>query len=639
MYIDTPKGLATVPKPHTIRLYFAEMEGKKNGERIFDIDAQGKNVLKNFDVIKEAGAPKKEVMKEFKNIEIANVLKLTFNAQKEDAMLSGIEIVGEYDKSFQMKNILPIADIQPSVVTGAAPLKVLFNAQKSNDPDGQIEQCAWELGDGRLAKGSIVEHIYAEPGTYIVNLLVRDNRGGMATKQSTITVQEGVPAAFICTIKAKGGDFSNLSEWEAAMKSDLTSSSMNFKLTEIGTNSYQNMQVTFTGGAIGVIRNISSNIATIANIKGTPMIGKGVVPNNLKFAIGDVGESIGKSLLFKVSNKGNYEFADNNKSVSFAGGGKGVLKHINGSNIAYITECLGEIQLGKVTVQNGHTFEITDIGQPVYSIIAECYNDWPNGLEDHLKINDTASWFTDEYHTVIIRAAKGQKHKGKLKDDKNNFTGFALKGDFDCRGISNLAIENIIIEPSYSVYLGKKSSVNKSIFGATIVWENTMIANSIAGKIRAENSNNIVNKPASYFTIALRDGRKPLENFNLLTSGISFYNCTADLFDPAGQPGVEFINCLSKSKSSSFNFPGYAELSYLNNCIMLNDGTTTIFNSEGLEKLLENQMPKFVSESDFHLASSDTIAKGKGGVGLGADIDGEGRNGPTYDIGADTVGK
>jgi outer membrane protein assembly factor BamB/PKD repeat protein len=627
VYFDMPKGLVAESKPHTIRLYFAEMEGKKVGERIFEIDAQGKNLLKNFDVVKEAGAPKKEIMKEFKNIEISDVLKLSFKAQNEDAMLSGIEIIGTYNQASRVANVLPNADMQASVVSGTAPLKVLFNAQKSNDSDGQIEQCVWEFGDGRLAKGSVLEHVYAEPGTYPVNLLVRDNRGGLATKQLIITVQPGLPASFICSIKAKGGDFSKLSEWEAAMKSDLTSSSMNFKLTEVGTNSYQNASVTFTGGASGVIRKVTANVATIANIKGTPAIGKGVVSGNLKFAVGDVGVSIGRSLLFIVSNKGNYEFGDNGKTVTFTGGGKGILKHINGSNIAYITECLGEIQVGKVTLDGGHTFEIGDLGNPVYSIVAECYYDWPNGLEDHLKTNESTDWFTDELHTVMIRSAKGQKNKVKIK------------GEFDCRGIPNLIIENIMFDSSNAVYLGKNSSVNRSILGNTTVWENTIIANSIAGNVKAENSNNIVNKPVSYFTIALRDGRKPLENLNIQTSGISFYNCTADQFDPAGQPGVEFVNCLSKENSISYNFPGYAELSYVNNCIMLNGTTTTIFNSEGQEKIMENQTPKFSSDSDFHLSNKDTTAKGTGGVGLGADVDGETRNGPTYDIGADAVSK
>jgi len=637
LYFDTPKGLAAVAKPHTIRLYFAEMEGKNNGERIFDVNAQGKSLLKNFDVIKEAGGAKKEIMKEFKNIEIADAIKLTFHAQKEESILSGIEIILEHNEKLQYENLLPQATIEASVISGAAPLKVLLNAQKSTDPDGQIEQCAWELGDGRLAIGSVIEHIYSEPGVYTVNLLVRDNRGGMATKPITITVQEGVPAAFICSIKSSGGDFSKLSEWEAAMRSDLTSTSMNFALTEIGTQSYQNLPVTFTGGAVGVIRNVKNNIATVANIKGTPSIGKGIVSGNLKFAIGDVGNSNGRSLLFKVASKGDYEKGDNGKTVIFTGGGKGNLKHINGSNIAYIVECLGDIQIGKVKIENGHSFEISDVGNPVYSIIAECYNDWPNGLEDNLNISDALDWYTNQIHTVKIRAANGQKHKGKIKNDKNHFTGFALKGEFDTRGISYLAIENMIIESTKIINLGQGSSINRSILGDTIVWENTMVANSIVGKIRAENSKNIVNKPTSYFTIALRDGRKPLENLNITTSNISFYNCTADKFDAAGQPGVEFINCLAKT--SSYHFPAYAERSYLNHSLMVNENQTTFFSTENKIKLIENQTIKFVDVSDFHLSTTDTTAKGKGNVGFGADIDGEVRKSPPYDIGADTVNK
>lgn len=641
LYYDTPKGVSNESHPYTVRLYFAEMAGKSIGQRLFDVSLQGKEVLKNFDIVKEAGAPKRDLMKEFKKVEITDRLKINFNAIKDEPILGGVEIIGEYNPTDHLPNMVPTAEIEASVISGTAPLKVLFNAQKSVDPDGQIANCNWEFGDGRLAKGSIVEHVYAESGTYQVYLLVRDNRGGMATKQITITVQPGVPAAFICSIKASGGDFTKLSEFETALKSDLTSSSMIFKLTEVGTLSYNNRSVVFTGGASGKILEVKDNMATIANIKGAPAIGKGNVFGNLKFAIGDIGTPLGKSLLFKVSSKENYSTVDNGNAVTFTGGGQGVLKHINSEGLAYITECQGDIQAGKVTLSNGHNFEVSDTGNLVFSIVAECYHDWKSGLEDKVQTFNSTGWVTDALHCVTIRANKGNKFDGKGKDTKNTFASFALSGELDLRGIPNTRIEQINIDQNSSVAFGEGSSVNRCVFGNSTIWEKTIVANSIGKNFFVGNSKGIVNKPVSYFTTSIRDARAPLESFNFPSSDVSFINCTGTSFDPGGQPNVEFINCLSTTSTKPYNVPGYAEMSYINNCILIDGTKAILINGDGFEKATDNSSIAFVNatEGDFHLTTKDTVAKGKGGPGLGADIDGDVRTGLTFDIGADTVKK
>jgi len=64
------------------------------------------------------------------------------------------------------------------------------------------------------------------------------------------------------------------------------------------------------------------------------------------------------SLVFAVKNRGTYTTGDDGAAVSFPGGGKGTLLHINGANIAYITGCAGTPQAGTVTCASAHTFEI-----------------------------------------------------------------------------------------------------------------------------------------------------------------------------------------------------------------------------------------------------------------------------------------
>ncbi len=103
------KGLSSVritlakepvkPQSYTVRLYFAEPEDCRPGERVFDVVIQGKRVLRNFDIVKNAGEQNKLVVKEFRNIEVEKDLKIEFNqCDKENTdvpVISGIEVLAQ----------------------------------------------------------------------------------------------------------------------------------------------------------------------------------------------------------------------------------------------------------------------------------------------------------------------------------------------------------------------------------------------------------------------------------------------------------------------------------------------------------------------------------------------------------------
>ena len=84
---------------YTVRLAFAELLHQRAGKRVFDIKLQDKVVLKDFDIVKEAGARNKAVVKEFEGVEVAESLKIEFVPNVADAApeqaptLNGIEIV------------------------------------------------------------------------------------------------------------------------------------------------------------------------------------------------------------------------------------------------------------------------------------------------------------------------------------------------------------------------------------------------------------------------------------------------------------------------------------------------------------------------------------------------------------------
>jgi glutathione synthetase len=75
----------------TVRLVFLEPVHEAGG-RVFDVLLQGREVLKGFDVAREAGGPLRSVVKEFKGVEAAKELRLEFTG---DAVLSGGEVIAE----------------------------------------------------------------------------------------------------------------------------------------------------------------------------------------------------------------------------------------------------------------------------------------------------------------------------------------------------------------------------------------------------------------------------------------------------------------------------------------------------------------------------------------------------------------
>ncbi len=83
---------------YTVNLHFAETyEGiSGEGERVFSVSINGKEVLKDFDPYKEAGDFNKPVVKEFKGIEpVDGQITIGFTPNVENPQINGIEIISE----------------------------------------------------------------------------------------------------------------------------------------------------------------------------------------------------------------------------------------------------------------------------------------------------------------------------------------------------------------------------------------------------------------------------------------------------------------------------------------------------------------------------------------------------------------
>ncbi|MGH7601195.1 MAG: PKD domain-containing protein, partial [bacterium] len=68
---------------------------------------------------------------------------------------------------------------------------ITFDASQSSDPDGQITQYRWELGDGGTSNLTVATHAYSQPGTYTVRLTVTDNQGATGQVQGQVVITGG----------------------------------------------------------------------------------------------------------------------------------------------------------------------------------------------------------------------------------------------------------------------------------------------------------------------------------------------------------------------------------------------------------------------------------------------------------------
>ncbi|WP_417666397.1 PKD domain-containing protein [Roseibium sp.] len=73
-------------------------------------------------------------------------------------------------------NMPPIADAGRYLI-GAPGEELIFQGNRSVDPDGQIASYEWDFKDGTLGSGMIVAHTFEKPGRYFVRLKVTDDTG------------------------------------------------------------------------------------------------------------------------------------------------------------------------------------------------------------------------------------------------------------------------------------------------------------------------------------------------------------------------------------------------------------------------------------------------------------------------------
>jgi len=73
--------------------------------------------------------------------------------------------------------------------------EITFDASSSSDPDGSIVNYTWNLGDGSVGYGVVVQHKYSFDGVYNVTLTVWDNDGAWDVMEKNVVVINLPPVA------------------------------------------------------------------------------------------------------------------------------------------------------------------------------------------------------------------------------------------------------------------------------------------------------------------------------------------------------------------------------------------------------------------------------------------------------------
>jgi hypothetical protein len=85
---------AAPSRTYNVRLVFSEIEGLGPGERVFDVFLQGNPCLRDFDIARAAGGPRRTVVREFKDVVVRDHLRIGLVPKKgQNPLLNGIEAI------------------------------------------------------------------------------------------------------------------------------------------------------------------------------------------------------------------------------------------------------------------------------------------------------------------------------------------------------------------------------------------------------------------------------------------------------------------------------------------------------------------------------------------------------------------
>jgi chitodextrinase len=89
------------------------------------------------------------------------------------------------------ENLLPVARMSVSAITGVAPLSINLNGTTSSDPDGTLNSYEWTFGDGGTRNGATASYTFNNTGILYARLKVTDNCGSTNSTAQNLLVTNG----------------------------------------------------------------------------------------------------------------------------------------------------------------------------------------------------------------------------------------------------------------------------------------------------------------------------------------------------------------------------------------------------------------------------------------------------------------
>jgi len=85
-----------------------------------------------------------------------------------------------------INNLAPEVALTLDVTEGVVPLRVSLDASTTRDPEGRPMTFSWALGDGNLATGQKISHIFNESADYTVTLTVKDDVNAVVATRKVV---------------------------------------------------------------------------------------------------------------------------------------------------------------------------------------------------------------------------------------------------------------------------------------------------------------------------------------------------------------------------------------------------------------------------------------------------------------------
>ncbi|MEK6772790.1 MAG: PKD domain-containing protein [Bdellovibrionota bacterium] len=167
---------------------------------LIDRPLESEIILNGTTVLARGALPRAtgKVQKAIK-IQANNVLKIRLRGLPTSSLTIDVK------SNSQSVNLPPIANFTFNPTSGTAPQIITFSALASSDPDGTIASYAWNFGDGTFGTGALINHLYAQAGTYNASLTVTDNQGATNVKTASVVITANqLPVASFLANSATG---------------------------------------------------------------------------------------------------------------------------------------------------------------------------------------------------------------------------------------------------------------------------------------------------------------------------------------------------------------------------------------------------------------------------------------------------